>query len=288
MPSRSRQSRVLRVVHKPHEHDHARQGEDQTSAPAAEQRAARRGEPAARASRTGPSDDTNQHAEPEDARPSSARSPRRRPAAVGARCPLCPPGRSRTRAWLRYRASQSAQDRARARTPTPTRPTADDGEDHGVVRIIVWSDSSARLSAIRATTSVMVSVECRGDGGYHQPIETQARKSATTSHNDQGDRDPLDGPVRRPVGACTAPDDEQDDEWPAERDEGHRPEQHVGQGGAAAGMTVPHDPLAAARAWRRSRQNRVVPLARCGDLGEDRLGGRGRRDLLRLRPRSAT
>ena len=80
-------------------------------------------------------------------------------------------------------------------------------------------------------------------------------------------------------GALASADDHEDEEGAAERGDGHRAQEHVGQGGRgpfALMIASPRASLAVLVAIG------VVALAGTGDLGEDRRGGRGRRDLLGL------
>ena len=64
---------------------------------------------------------------------------------------------------------------------------------------------------------------------------TQATKSTAKSPRTTAIVIHSSGPVRRPVWAGTAADDDQDQEWPAEGDEAHGPEQeHTASEKAAA------------------------------------------------------
>ncbi len=51
----------------------------------------------------------------------------------------------------------------------------------------------------------------------------------------QADRDPFDGPVGRPLGAAASPNDDENHEWAAERDEGHRAQEARRAGAAVVG-----------------------------------------------------
>ncbi len=69
---------------------------------------------------------------------------------------------------------------------------------------------------------------------YQRPIDTQARKSVITRPKTSADRDPFDG---RSGGhwRLTSANHDKHGKRPAERDEGHRPQEHVGQARGDAG-----------------------------------------------------
>ena len=119
--------------------------------------------------------------------------------------------------------------------------------------------TNGRSEASSGSDGRAVGLARRGQG-YHQPIVTQATKSATTrpktsamtihSTGRSGGQSAL-GAARRTTRSS---------ERPAERDERHRPQQDVRQPGKRGHSA--HDALAAARALPPLLAGVVVPLAR--------------------------